>query len=550
MNRKIQPDLLIVMALILLSGCTRFDDEILPTGDVILNTEQELIDVIIKTNEKYKNMQDFRASKVINNDYGELKEVIMIKGDNYKKIRESFEEKSGWYVKNKIIEISDGNKAMITKTFEPSSIKELEEILENELISEPDEQTYIKLGRLYCGLGKVEEAEEMFKKAISINPNEPEGFIGLGLLYKSIGKTEEAEAILKRGRDIFYLNRDLNFLGSTNTKSTIRVSGVKAQIALNEVKKSNPNYQWRNTDIVDTKDYDEEIKIEAAKEIFEHASEIMPNNELFLISLGGIYRIQREFKKAEEMYNKVLSMNSLNRKALIELYTLYKIQGKAEKARLIFEKTVNTFPNDRFIYLRSGILSLYQEDEKEAEEVFKKAIDIDPSMDRAHDAIGEIYSFFDIRKTEEIWKEGISLRPGDPLLLKKLGWVYLNQRKVNDAEEMFKRSLNITGLPSYESKPITGYDEIQYINDILNFNIYDFDLKQDNDFYFLEGIKIKDTALWSRIKAEISKDAFSVTKLEFYKEVDGKEKLMKSIIYEDISFNNNFDEKEFAIIEE
>ena len=125
----------------------------------------------------------------------------------------------------------------------------------------------------------------------------------------------------------------------------------------------------------------------------------------------------------------------------------------------------------------------------------------------------------------------------------------MDQGKIVEAEEIF-RKLVIKELPTYEVREENDYDEIQYTDGILDFNRYDFILKQDKNFYSLEGKRTKNTTLWSKIKAEINKDDFSITKLEFYKEIDGKEKLVKSIIYENISFNNNFDEKEFVFKEE
>jgi len=550
-KRKIQLVLFIGMALILLVGCAISKGKILPTGAVIINTKQKPVDIIIKTNERYKNMQDFKASKIINDDNGVMKEEIMIKGNNYKKSRESFEKKNIWYVKNKITEISNGNKVWITKTTEPSNlkIKEVEKILENKVTSDPNEYVYIKLGMIYSGFGKVEEAEEMFKKAISLYPNDLEGFLELGLLYKNQGKIEESEELLRKSIDI--IQNFNQIMKGNNSAEAADYHLMKAIDALKEAKKNNPDYQGKKIDVGEMDEDDSERKMEVAKEIFKYAIEVMPNNEKFYEELGWIYKMEGDINKAEEILKKPINMNLPSEGVLYELGRIYKVQKKYEKARAAFEKIIDAYPNDTKAYIELGSVYLSQGNAKEAEEIFKKAIDIDSSDYLTYELIGSmLYSYFDIRKAEEVWEKATSLKPDDELLSGRLGWIYVKQGKFNDAEEMFKRNLKINKLPTYEVKEENRYDEIQYINDFLDFNKYNFILKQNKSFYFLEGKKMKNTALWSKIKAEINKGDFSVTKLEFYEEVDGKEKLVKSIIYEYISFNNNFDDKEFAIIEE
>jgi len=504
------------MALILLPGCTTSKDKILPTGAVIIDTKQKPIDIIIKTNERYKNMQDFKASKIINNDNGLRKEVIMIKGNKYKINKELFESKNGWYVKNKVTEISDGGKMWITKTTEPSNLKEVEEILENEIIFDPHEHAYIMLGIIYSGFGEVEEAEEMFKKAISLNPNDPNGFFQLGLLYKNQGKIEEFEEMFRKGRR--------SSRGSTIVPIAAKMADdyfMGALYALNVVKKNNPDYQGQNIDFGGIDEDDSERKVEVAKEIFKNVIEVMPNNEESYLGLGRIYRDQGDINKAEEILKKSLNMNLPSEEMSHELGRIYTEQEKYEKARVTFEKIIDAYPNDTMAYIELGSIYLNQGNAKEAEEMFEKAIDIDSSNYLIYLNIGFIYSPVDVKKVEEMWEKAVSLKPDDEELSERLGWIYVKQGKVNDAEEMFKRNLKINRLPTYEVKEGNSYDEMQYIDEILDFNQYNFILKQNKNFYFLEGKKMKNTALWNKIKAEINKDDFSVTKLEFYKEIDG-----------------------------
>ena len=94
------------------------------------------------------------------------------------------------------------------------------------------------------------------------------------------------------------------------------------------------------------------------------------------------------------------------------------------------------------------------------------------------------------------------------------------------------------------------YDEIQYIPDILDLGTFSFNLEEDKNHYILEGRKGRNSALWSKIKVEVNKEDYSIAKLEFYNEIEGVETLTRTIVYENISFNNNLSDDEFIVREE
>ena len=102
-------------------------------------------------------------------------------------------------------------------------------------------------------------------------------------------------------------------------------------------------------------------------------------------------------------------------------------------------------------------------------------------------------------------------------------------------------------------KPLKGYvDEVQQIDKILDIYARDFKVrKEDSNFYIIEGKEAKGrleySLPWSKIKAWINKEDYSIAKLEFYSQVGGREGLFITIIYEDISFNNNFSDDNFRL---
>ena len=80
-----------------------------------------------------------------------------------------------------------------------------------------------------------------------------------------------------------------------------------------------------------------------------------------------------------------------------------------------------------------------------------------------------------------------------------------------------------------------------------NFKLVDI---KDN-FYIVEGEtakeRLKHDSLWSKIKIWINKEDYSIAKLEFYDESGNRDVLFVTIIYEEISFNNNFSDEYFRL---
>src|SRR4030042_1479156 len=61
---------------------------------------------------------------------------------------------------------------------------------------------YIELGSLYRKFEKYDQAEEMFKKAIELDPKRDDAYIKLGWIYKRLGKYDRAEETLKKAMNI------------------------------------------------------------------------------------------------------------------------------------------------------------------------------------------------------------------------------------------------------------------------------------------------------------------------------------------------------------
>jgi len=104
-------------------------------------------------------------------------------------------------------------------------------------------------------------------------------------------------------------------------------------------------------------------------------------------------------------------------------------------------------------------------------------------------------------------------------------------------------------------KPYRGIiDDVQNMDEILNIYARNFKLIDiKNDFYIVEGKTAKDRLMhgapWSKIKMWINKEDYSAGKIELYSESENRGALFITIMYEEISFNNNLSDEHFSLEE-
>lgn len=479
---KIMFSVLVIFIIVVITMFFVSENGMFPTGAAVLSTdnEQNAIDIIIKINEKYKNMQDFKAVKIIKNE-DITKEDVMIKGDKYKIVRSRIKKEGDRFTEENEIAISDGKNTRTYKNNEDNKIEEFEDLLKITLEKNLSmyEESGIQLGRMYRMQGKFEDAEKSLMKAIELRPDHTETYVELGWIHRIQGEIKQAEEIFKKAIEV------------------------------------NPNDEWAYIEF--GLFYINISEFQKAEEMFKKAIGINPNNERVYPKIGWAYWNLGKFKMSEEMYQKAIEVAVDKKWVYVELGVNYMGVSKIEDAEKMFKKAIEVAVDKEGVYVELGRLYIVSGKVEDAERMFKKAIEINPSLEKPYIELEKIYRI---------------------------------QGNIQDYNYTLNKFKVDKETSKFEIREDVSYDEIQHISEILDFNQHNFILKQNKNFYFLEGKKMKNTALWSKIKAEINKNDFSITKLEWYNEIDGKEKIIESIIYENISFDNNLDEKEFAIIEE
>jgi len=247
---------------------------------------------------------------------------------------------------------------------------------------------------------KFKEQEEIFKKAIEVNPEDERGYIELAWYYKDAGELTKAGEMFKNAIE----------LNPENEEGYIHLG-------------------WY---------YKDAGELTKAGEMFKKTIELSPKNEEGYIGLGWYYKDAGELTKAEEMFKKAIELNPEDERGYIELGWYYRIIGEYTKAEEIFKNN-------------------------KAEEIFKEAIELNPEDEWGYIELGWYYRIIgEYTKAEEMFKKAIELNPEDYRFNATLAIFYRERGKYNLAEEYSKKAESLK-MVSYNPVTYYNYQRFKEI---------------------------------------------------------------------------------------
>lgn len=201
------------------------------------------------------------------------------------------------------------------------------------------------LGNLYLKNLMLDEAESEFRKIIKIQENHSLSYVFLGNIYMLRGaNTKMAIEFYRKA-----IQYDKNNLNAYNLMDIILMMERRFKEAidiLEEAKRNNPNvvsiFYNLTLNYLSINDTDNAI-INAQKAI-----EIDKSTSNLLI-LGVAYIQKKEFKKAIDMFNKVLLLSPGDKKALIALAGVFYEDNQYQEAVDTMRKAEKLYPGDEEI---------------------------------------------------------------------------------------------------------------------------------------------------------------------------------------------------------
>ena len=214
------------------------------------------------------------------------------------------------------------------------------------------------LGGANKGLGRVEQAEKAFMKAVKLNPVYADGFNNLGAALQEQGKLEEALIAYNKALSIkpFYAEPYSNMGSIFKDQGKLE----NALEAYNKALSINPNYAEAYNNLGNT--FLDQGKSDDAINAYRNAILINSNYAEANYNMGYALSTEGKTEEAIIAYKKSLAINPNYSKAYNNLGNSYKEIGKLDKAINAYNNALSIKPNYAEAYNNLG--NIFQEKDK------------------------------------------------------------------------------------------------------------------------------------------------------------------------------------------
>ncbi|WP_269603480.1 tetratricopeptide repeat protein [Prochlorococcus marinus] len=258
-----------------------------------------------------------------------------------------------------------------------------------------DHRVFTNYGIILNDLGKLKEAELLYRKAIEIQPNFADVHLNLGNILKDLGNLQEAEISQRKALEI---NPDFAEAHS-NLGNILKDLGKlqEAEISTRKALEINPDFAEAHSNLGNIlKDLGnlQEAEISTRK-----ALEINPDFAKAHYNLGNILKDLGNLQEAEISQRKAIEIKPDFAEAHSNLGNILKDLGNLQEAELSTRKALELNPNFADAHSNLGNILMDLGKLQEAEISTRKAIEINPDFAKAHYNLGNI--LMDLGKLQE-----------------------------------------------------------------------------------------------------------------------------------------------------
>lgn len=228
-------------------------------------------------------------------------------------------------------------------------------------------------GDKYLEEGKLDNALECYRHAVSINPQNGEAFCSLGMIFLQQGLYREAEHHLRQAiLAVPTIAHAYYFLGAAVQKQGKLLEAVEN---FNKARELKPDAEIIYSDLCFT--YFQLGQMDAARNVIMQGLAVNPNFADFHFFLGNLYGHEREFEQAIACYRKVLSIEPDSALAHLNLGKMLYEQGRLDDAIAHYQKTLAIAPDFADALFNLG-LAFQAQKRDEALDCYRKVLALEP----------------------------------------------------------------------------------------------------------------------------------------------------------------------------
>ncbi len=303
---------------------------------------------------------------------------------------------------------------------------------------------YYKQGQAYDNKRNRDAAIELYKRALTLAPNEDFYYLFLGRAYleraQETNDPAQRAAFLDQGLNVLLQARILNPLNTDHSANLARYYRTRGDLA------SDPA--------------DKEKYFNQALEYYRQATSLSPHNAQLFNEWGLVYFVMGDYDRAMEKYQQSLALDQQFEQTYLQLGDLYMARKELDRAAEAYSKVVEFKPdhyishkNLSVIYQQLGrideaiaeaeaTLKLAPESERAAVERFIAQLKGQPIPSPDRDLIQtylsqgqDLLEKGDLDQAAEVYSRALALDPNSVQAHSALGYIYAQQGRFSEAVE-------------------------------------------------------------------------------------------------------------------
>jgi tetratricopeptide (TPR) repeat protein len=143
----------------------------------------------------------------------------------------------------------------------------------------------------------------------------------------------------------------------------------------------------------------DKVSVDEAILLLDEAKKLDPGTYIYDYEIGYAYTIKQDYKKALEIYKKVIRYKDANDQCYQMLGNVYDYNGEPRKAIEAYDKGLKKFPNSGILYLEKGTIYAIQKNYDEAISLYESGIKADPAFPSNYYRATQLLC----RSEQEVW---------------------------------------------------------------------------------------------------------------------------------------------------
>ena len=290
---------------------------------------------------------------------------------------------------------------------------------------------------------RIGEAEQQLNSILKASPNEPQSLNLLGTIRAKQGRLDEAETLFTRALSIN--NQLVPAHWNLAYLYLLKSAPEKTILQLKEILSLEPNNSdalSRLAHLLLAQNHTDECI-----SFIETAKGSHPVSADLLVLLGDAYLEKSNPEKANDNYLLALGKESDNANALLGLAQISQSRGDRDKALFYLGRVKDLSANSPDLLYGYAQAALRSRLDSEAIAAMKRAAQLKPEEPSYLFALGYMWLEIgkpDLFEAELAFRQFVKLQPNNVQGLLHLGYVLLEQKKYTEAREWFERSINVT----------------------------------------------------------------------------------------------------------